>query len=123
MFVFEALVILKNTLISKKKFCFIKKTLNTKSLLSSLSTTGLLTFKEENSLYKVNIAENYLKDGASLNIISRKSKKQVWSYKKIFKNTQSTSSIYLFETSQGFLTQSTALRKKLGGSPLCLICM
>lgn len=121
MFTLEALLILKNTLISKKKNCFIKKNINNKSLLGSLCVTGLITFSEENLVYKVTVAEGCLKDGAALNIILRKSKKQVWSYKKVFKDTQNTSTIYLFETSYGFLTQNIMLKKRIGGSPICSI--
>jgi ribosomal protein S8 len=45
----------------------------------------------------------------------------VWSYKKVFKDTQNTSTIYLFETSYGFLTQNIMLKKRIGGSPICSI--
>jgi len=115
MVVSETLLILKNTLISKKKNCFIKKTIKNKNLLSILASTGLLTFTLENFKYKVNISPIFLRTSIIVNLPFKSSRKQFWSNKKIIKETQNSTTIFIFDTSFGFLTQQGMLRKKLGG--------
>lgn len=119
MVVSETLLILKNTLISKKKNCFIKKTIKNKNLLSILASTGLLTFTLENFKYKVNISPIFLRTSIIINLPFKNSRKQFWSNKKIIKETQNSTTIFIFDTSFGFLTQQGMLRKKLGGVFLC----
>lgn len=119
MLVSETLLILKNTLISKKKNCFIKKTIKNKNLLSILASTGLLTFTLENFKYKVNISPVFLRASIIINLPFKSSRKQFWSNKKIIKETQNSTTIFIFDTSLGLLTQQEMLRKKLGGVFLC----
>lgn len=118
----KALLILKNTIISKKKFCFIKKNNQNKKLLTTLATTGILLFNDNASIYKVTISPIYLKTRIIMTISLKTSQKQIWPKSKIFKNTQNSTTIFIFETPFGFLTQSAMLKKKIGGIFICSIC-
>jgi ribosomal protein S8 len=115
----KALLILKNTLISRKKNCFVKKTIKNRNLLIILAATGLLTFTLENSNYKVNISNIFLRTSTIMKLPLKNSKKQFWSNRKIIKETQTSATIFIFDTSFGFLTQQAMLKKNLGGVFLC----
>jgi hypothetical protein len=73
----KALLILKNTIISKKKFCFIKKNNQNKKLLTTLATTGILLFNDNAPIYKVTISPIYLKTRIIMTISLKTSQKQI----------------------------------------------
>jgi ribosomal protein S8 len=119
MVISETLVILRNTLANKKKSCFFKKTIKNKNLLTTLAEVGLLTFKLEDVNYKANISPTFLRTPVIVNLPFKSSKRQFWSNKKIIKETQNSTTLFIFDTSYGFLTQQVMLKKKLGGVFLC----
>jgi ribosomal protein S8 len=119
MAVSKTLIILKNTLENKKRSCFVKKTIKNKSLLVTLAGAGLLSFELEDFNYKASISPVFLRAPIIVKLPFKNSKKQFWSNKKIVKETQNSTTLFIFDTSFGFLTQQTMLKKKLGGVFLC----
>ena len=117
--ILKTLLILKNTLLYKKKTCFIKRTARNKSLLTVLTSTGLITFSLEVAQYKVTISPVFLRTPLNMNISIKSSKKQVWSNKKIVREVQRSTTVFIFETSFGFSTQQGMLKKKIGGVLIC----
>jgi ribosomal protein S8 len=67
----------------------------------------------------VNVSPIFLRKPIIVNLPFKNSKKQFWSNRKIIKETQNSTTLFIFDTSLGFLTQQTMLRKKLGGVFLC----
>jgi ribosomal protein S8 len=57
-----------------------------------------------------------------MTISLKTSQKQIWPKSKIFKNTQNSTTIFIFETPFGFLTQSAMPKKKIGAIFICSIC-
>jgi len=117
--ILKTLLILKNMLLYKKKTCFIKRTARNKSLLTVLTSTGLITFSLEVAQYKVIISPVFLRTPLNMKISIKRSKKQVWSNKKIIKEVKRSTTVFIFETSFGFSTQQGMLQKKIGGVLIC----
>jgi len=76
MAIIKTLLILQNTLIQKKKVCFIEKNSYNKKLLEVFISLGMLTFDNNTVKYKVVISNSCLKNNVRFKIELKKSKKK-----------------------------------------------